>query len=102
MLPTVIWLTAKSAACCSAFITPASDLGYIVALPPPRIICHGCEIVHWDPLNVKRSIFKNILVWAMCNCMVSMTTNREFENVGLPTKLLISQPLLILDYLTLN
>ena len=32
------------------------------------------------------------------NCMVSMATNSEFEKGGLPTKLLISQLLLILDY----
>ena len=33
--------------------------------------------------------------------MVSMATHSEFEKGGLPTKLLISQLLLILDYLTL-
>ena len=32
------------------------------------------------------------------NCMVSMATHSEFEKGGLPTKLLISQLLLILDY----
>ena len=43
-------------------------------------------------------VLKTILVWAMCNCMVSMATHSEFEKGGLPTKLLISQRLLILDY----
>ena len=43
-------------------------------------------------------VLKKILVWAMCNCMVSMATHSEFEKGGLPTKLLISQLLLILDY----
>ena len=38
------------------------------------------------------------LVWAMWNCMVSMATHSEFEKGGgLPTKLLISQLLHILD-----
>ena len=23
--------------------------------PPPRTFLHGCQIVHWDPLNAKRS-----------------------------------------------
>ena len=41
---------------------------------------------------------KKSLVWAMCNCMVSMATHSDFEKGGLPTKLLISQLLLILDY----
>ena len=41
---------------------------------------------------------KKNLVWAMLNCMVSMATHSEFEKGGLPTKLLISQLLLILDY----
>ena len=31
--------------------TPASNLGY---LAPPRTIFHGCQIVHWDPLDGKR------------------------------------------------
>ena len=31
--------------------TPASNLGYIA---PPRTIFHGCQIVHWDPLDGKR------------------------------------------------
>ena len=43
-------------------------------------------------------VHKKKLVWAMCNCMVSMATHNEFEKEGLPTKLLISQLLLILDY----
>ena len=32
--------------------TPASNLGYLAT---PRTIFHGCQIVHWDPLNAKRS-----------------------------------------------
>ena len=43
-------------------------------------------------------VLKKNLVWAMCNCMVSMPTHSEFEKRGLPIKLLISQLLLILDY----
>ena len=33
------------------FVTPASNLGY---LAPPRTIFHGCQIVHWDPLDGQR------------------------------------------------
>ena len=46
----------------------------------------------------KEGVLKKILVLAMRNCMVSMATLSEFEKGGLPTKLLISQLLLILDY----
>ena len=43
-------------------------------------------------------VLKKKLVWAMRKCMVSMTTHSQFEKGGLPTKLLIPQLLLILDY----
>ena len=43
-------------------------------------------------------VLKKNLVWAMWNRMVSMATHIEFEKGGLPTKLLISQLLLILDF----
>ena len=76
--------------------TPASNLGYLA--PPPRTIFNGCQIVHWDPLDWNRRCPQKKLVWAMWNCMVSMATHSEFEKGGLPTKLLISQLLLILDY----
>ena len=46
-------------------------------------------------------VIKNILVWAMWKCMVSMATHSKFENEGIPAKVLMSQLLLILDYLTL-
>ena len=39
---------------CRAYVigyTPASNLGY---LAPPRTIFHGCQIVHWDPLDAKQ------------------------------------------------
>ena len=45
----------------------------------------------------KEGVLKKNLVWAMCNCMVSMATQSEFEKGCLPTELLISQLLLILD-----
>ena len=35
-------------------------------------------------------VFKIILVWAMCKCMVSMATHSRFENGGIPTKTHIS------------
>ena len=31
----------------------------------PRTIFHGCQIVHWDPLNAKRKCPQKNLVWAM-------------------------------------
>ena len=43
-------------------------------------------------------VLKKILVWAMLKCLVSMATHSGFENVGMPTKVLVSQLLLILDY----
>ena len=42
-------------------------------------------------------VLKN-LVCAKRKCMVSMATNSEFENGGMPTKVLISQLLLITYY----
>ena len=66
--------------------TPASNLGY---LAPPRIISHGCQIVYWDPLDGKRRCPQKHF---------AMEAHSEFEKGGLPTKLLISQLLLILDY----
>ena len=37
--------------------------------------------------------------YGLCEkCLVSMATHSEFENGGMPTKVLISQLLLILDY----
>ena len=38
------------------------------------------------------------MVRAMYKCMVSVATHSGFENGGIPTKVLISQLLLILDY----
>ena len=29
-----------------------------------------------------KGVLKKILVWAMCNCMVSMATHSEFEKGG--------------------
>ena len=33
-----------------------------------------------------KGVLKKNLVWAMCNCMVSMANYSEFEKGGLPTK----------------
>ena len=41
----------KTILCSWEDYTPASNLGY---LAPPRTIFHGCQIVHWDPLDGKR------------------------------------------------
>ena len=47
-------------------------------------------------------VLKNVLVWAMSTCMVSMAAHDAFlKNGGVPTKVLISQLLLILDKLNL-
>ena len=43
-------------------------------------------------------VLKISLVRSVKRLMVSMATHSEFENGRLPTKLLISQLLLILDY----
>ena len=53
--------------------------------------------VHWHPECETKLSSKN-LVWAMRKCMVSMATHSGFENGGMPTKLLVSPLLLILDY----
>ena len=50
------WLSSKAVGKTSHYHftrnTPASNLGYLA--PPPRTIFHGCQIVHWDPLDGKR------------------------------------------------
>ena len=38
-------------------VTPASNLGYLAS---PRTIFHGCQIVHWDPLDGKRRCSQKI------------------------------------------
>ena len=58
----------------------------------------GAKLFIGTPWMRNEGVLKKNLVWAMCNCMVSMATHSEFEKGGLPTKLLISQLLLILDY----
>ena len=58
----------------------------------------GAKLFIGTPWMRNDCVHKKKLVWAMCNCMVSMATHNEFEKEGLPTKLLISQLLLILDY----
>ena len=75
--------------------TPASNLGY---LAPPGQFFMGGKLFIGTPWMRNEGVLKNFLVWAMCNCMVSMATHSESEKGGLPTKLLISQLLLILDY----
>ena len=43
--------------------TPASNLGY---LAPPRTIFHGCQIVHWDPLDGKRRCPQKKFWFGLC------------------------------------
>ena len=76
--------------------TPASNLGYLAS--PPGQFFMGAKLFIGTPWMGNEGVLKKNLVWAMCNCMVSMATHSEFEKGGLPTKLLISQLLLILDY----
>ena len=45
---------------CTGLYTPASKLGYLAPPPPPRTIFHGCQIVHWDPLDAKQRCPKKI------------------------------------------
>ena len=81
---------------CGQYITPASNLGYLA--PPPGQFFMGVKLFIGTPWMGNEGVLKKILVWAMCNCMVSLATHSEFEKGGLPTKILISQLLLILDY----
>ena len=79
-------------------ITPASNLG---CLAPTGQFFMGAKLFIGTPPhtpNAKRSCPKKILVWAMWKRMVSMATHGKFENGDLPTKLLISQSFLILDF----
>ena len=74
--------------------TPASNLGY---LAPQRQFLMGAKLFIGTPWMRNEGVLKK-LVWAMCNRMVSMATHSEFKKGGLPSKLLLSQLLLILDY----
>ena len=62
----------------------------------PRTTFYGCQIVHWDPLNAKRRCPKNGMGYVKMHG--SMATNSEYEDGRLPTKLLISQLIIILVY----
>ena len=67
----------------------------------PRAIFYGYQIVYWDPVNAKLSCPKNKLVWAMWKCMVSMATRYMIlNNVGRPTKSIVTMVLLIIEHLT--
>ena len=57
----------------------------------------GAKWFYCDQLNAKQSCPKK-MVRAMLKRMVSMATHSGFENGGMPTELLISKLLLILDY----
>ena len=62
----------------------------------PRAICHGCQIVHSDPLNAETSYPKKINLFGLCKHAVSMSnTNAIFKNMAVPTNPFISQYLLI-------
>ena len=47
---------------------------------------------------MRNKVFLKILVYAMLKSMVSTATHNGFENGGMPTQLLISELLLILDF----
>ena len=79
------------------FVTMASNLGY---LETARTIFHGCQIVYWDPLNAKRSCPQNKFGMGYVKMYGFQGTHCGFENEDMPTKLRISQLLLILDYWT--
>ena len=77
--------------------TTASNLTYLVH--PGQVLV--CQNVPWDPLNAKKKIMflKHYPVWAMWKCMVAMATcNAILNNGGIPTKSIISQLLLTIDY----
>ena len=50
------------------------------------------------PLKAKQSCPQNHFGMDYVKCMISMATHSGYENGGMPTKLLISQLFLILDY----
>ena len=58
----------------------------------------GAKLFIGTTWMLNEGVLTKILVWAMWKCMVSMPTHSGFENGGMPTKVLISQLLLILDY----
>ena len=58
----------------------------------------GAKLFIGGPEMLNEGVFNKHLVWAMCKCVVSMATLSGFENGGMPTKILISPLLLILDY----
>ena len=64
----------------------------------PRTIFHGCQIVHWDPLNAKRRCPQKKFWFGLCEIAWFLLQPRANLRRGLPNKLLISQLLLILDY----
>ena len=36
-----------------------------------NLASHGCQIVHWEPLNAEQSCPKKTLVFAMSKCLIS-------------------------------
>ena len=80
--------------------TPGSSLGYLAS---PRTIFHGCQIVHWDPLNMKQSCPQNIFGFGYVKMHVfhsAITPYMILKNGCRPTKSILSRVLLILEHLT--
>ena len=78
------------------YFTPASNLTY---LAPPGQLFMGAKLFSGTPRCIKN--VSNKFIWAMLKCMVAMANrNAILKNGGLPTKSIISQLLLTIDYLT--
>ena len=61
----------------------------------------GAKLLILDPVNAKQSCPKNKLVWPMWKYMVSIATRYMIlNNVGRPTKSILTRVLLIIEHLT--
>ena len=66
--------------------------------PSPRTIFHGCQIVHWDPLDRKRRCPKKKIGLCYLKLHGFYGNPLRIWEGGSAYKILISQLLLILDY----
>ena len=77
------------------YFTLASNLGYLAPQGQFFMVAKLFIGTAWMQNEV---VLTKTFVWAMWKCMLSMATHSGFENGGMPTKVLISQLSLILDY----
>ena len=78
---------------------PASKLGYLAPSPTPGQFFMSAKLFIGTPWMRNEVFLKNVLVWAMWKCMVSMATPYIIlENRGRPTNSIVSRVLLIIDH----